>query len=215
MFFLNLHFNYNFIMKKKLIFRRRFFILFILCFIVFWCIEILYNIRYARIVDEVTISIDGIDDEDLELIKMYRIGLTSGLSEIDQVKDKDNKIKWKIYNYYIKKILISIPNNYIDNLTILKIYIGKKEFTFNNQDIKSWEIIKDKDINNSNPYNVTYLVPDKVRGKTSIIPYFIKIINWRGFLNIIFLSLLNNLIFIPIVIILFFFSINDIKITKC
>ncbi|MBN2545867.1 MAG: hypothetical protein JXB50_08725 [Spirochaetes bacterium] len=182
--------------------RISFKIYIIIFFLILLTIQYYINLKTAKFAEIVSVEIKT-DEETFNNLKACRSSVTNFTSPL--IKDSIYKSFYSYKNQYVKKIKISIPEIYIDNIESVNINIKNKVFNFTKmQFLKEWEfVIRDN--------GRIFSSPDYIRYSASKIPQLKSLINWGGDFNFIIKTFLYVFFIFFIFIILIFSFVLYIK----
>lgn len=124
----------------------------------------------GNISEQVAIHFNG--NVDFDGIEIYRESFKGNLTRINY----NLKFSYVISRGWAKRIQIKVPEKVEKNIESITVKVGNNIFLFSNSDIFSiWERSEQG----------FYLVPENVRGRTSIIKSLSIIKNWPGDINVI------------------------------
>ena len=168
--------------------------LFLLLFFVIWAFCLFICLKYSKIVDPLSITINSLEKIDFNEVEIYRVAPRSGTFLIE----KGNNNKCYYDKSYIKSLKIIMPEYIFNKIKNLEIYIGEKDFNFSKKQLLAeWE--NSREIKNDKKI-IILKSPPNIRSKNSFIKIFSGIINWKGDFLILFINSIYALISIVIII---------------
>ncbi len=193
-------------MKKKLL---TILIIILLCLTGYSIFKYISNIK---IFEPVTISVNGLDNNEFDYINVYGISPRNKILKLSRFNtlyewssySKDNETNnfvWDSYYCYYKKIILCANDSIINKIKRIDIKIGKAKYTYDNKKFKQqWIKIKGQS------RIPAYELPDNVRGNTGIISMLMSVFYLSGHIKTI---LILCLIIIPLLIIFYLIYIKD------
>lgn len=125
----------------------------------------------------------GVKDHGLVV---HRISFNDKLIRIE---DMDNGLR--ISDTYIKKIVVTVPSDKSHALQSITVRLGNKTATYTGAQVKNtWPV---SDILDDKPGVTIYELPPDIRLRSSGVPKFNTLINWKGDVQVVLLALFYSI----------------------
>ncbi|MCG8568944.1 MAG: hypothetical protein MJB14_02285, partial [Spirochaetes bacterium] len=170
-----------------------FLFIYIFIFSISFAISFIVSVRLAYIAEPIKIELQFTDDETRTKwkgVSVYNKSLSFGNVQIDSI---DGIFRYSLYS---KGILLFIPNENLDKISMVKVSIGKKEYKYNSTTFLSqWKKYFPQETEKIKlTHDYYYQLPKEITFSSSRLSVFQNIINWPGDFSALFKSI-NFLVF--------------------